>query len=157
MASSEAISHRNVQVLAKEPTFALPQHYIQANQEPTVLLDGTNCLPGIPVVDMGHLIMGEAKKFELERLHSICKEWGVFQLVNHGVSSLLVEKVKSEIEAFFELSLEEKMRYKLRPGDFEGYGQTPVHSADEKVDWSDRHVYFTKHFFETMPRSHRII
>ncbi|KAK3001875.1 hypothetical protein RJ639_020581 [Escallonia herrerae] len=143
MASSKAISHGNVQVLAKEITFALPQQYIQANQEPTVLLDGTNCLPAVPVVDMRHLIMGEAEKFELERLHSICKEWGVFQLVNHGISSLLVEKVKSEIERFFKLSLEEKMRYKQRPGDFEGYGQTPVHSADEKVDWSDKFLMIT--------------
>ncbi|KAK3011300.1 hypothetical protein RJ639_011475 [Escallonia herrerae] len=144
MASSKAISHGNVQVLAKEITFALPQQYIQANQEPTVLLDGTNCLPAVPVVDMRHLIMGEAEKFELERLHSICKEWGVFQLVNHGISSLLVEKVKSEIERFFKLSLEEKMRYKQRPGDFESYGQTPVHSADEKVDWEAMESYISE-------------
>ncbi|KAJ0081051.1 hypothetical protein Patl1_10238 [Pistacia atlantica] len=33
---------------------------------------------------------------ELDKLHLACKEWGFFQLINHGVSSSLVQKVKIE-------------------------------------------------------------
>ncbi|KAK2993899.1 hypothetical protein RJ640_012773 [Escallonia rubra] len=137
MAYSKPLSHGSVQELAKEPMFVVPQRFVQENQEPSITLDATSS-PAIPVVDMQHLTMGEAKDTELERLHSICKEWGIFQLVNHGVSSSLVEKVKYQIEQFYKLPLEKKMRYKLRPGDVEGYGQTIVHSADQKVDWADR-------------------
>lgn len=61
----------------------------------------------------------------------------VSQLVNHGVSSSLLEKLKYEIEEFFKLPLEEKMKYKIRPGDFEGYG-TIVRSEDQKLDWGDK-------------------
>jgi isopenicillin N synthase-like dioxygenase len=59
------------------------------------------------------------------------------QLVNHGVSSSLLEKLNHEIEEFFKLPLEEKMKFKVRPGDAEGYG-TIVRSDDQKLDWGDR-------------------
>ncbi|KAE8673325.1 putative 2-oxoglutarate/Fe(II)-dependent dioxygenase [Hibiscus syriacus] len=59
---------------------------------------------------------------ELEKLHSTCRHWGFFQLVNHGVNSWILEKVKQEIEVFYKLPLEEKMKFKIREGDTEGYG-----------------------------------
>lgn len=62
----------------------------------------------------------------------------VLQLVNHGVDSSLVEKLKYEIQEFYKLPLEERLKYKVNEGDFEGYGQTIIHSEDQKVDWADR-------------------
>ena len=59
-------------------------------------------------------------------------------MVNHGVSSSLVEKLKYEIQGFYKLSLAEKMRYKIRSGEVEGYRQTILNSKDQKVDWADR-------------------
>ncbi|KAK2993897.1 hypothetical protein RJ640_012771 [Escallonia rubra] len=133
-------SYGIVQELAKEPIPTIPQQYVQENQEPAMPTDGdgTSSLPTMPVVDLNRLILRETKDSELERLHSVCKEWGMFQLVNHGVSISLVEKLKSEINNFYKSPLEERTRYKIRPGDFEGYGQTILHSADQKVDWADR-------------------
>lgn len=61
--------------------------------------------------------------------------------MNHGVSSTLLEKMKFEIEEFFKLPLEEKMKYKVRPGDVEGYG-TIVRCKDQKLDWGDRFYMF---------------
>ncbi|KAB1221459.1 Protein SRG1 [Morella rubra] len=90
---------------------------------------------------MEKLIFGEATDIELGKLHSACKAWGFFQLVNHGVSSTLLEKMKFEIEEFFKLPLEEKMKYKVRPGDVEGYG-TIVRCKDQKLDWGDRFYMF---------------
>uniref|UniRef100_A0A2N9E7N2 Fe2OG dioxygenase domain-containing protein n=1 Tax=Fagus sylvatica TaxID=28930 RepID=A0A2N9E7N2_FAGSY len=115
---------------------AVPQKYIRPDQEPPAFSDG-NPLPNVPTIDMKKLVLGEAIDLELEKLHSTCKEWGLFQLVNHGVSSSLLEKLKYEIEEFFKLPLEEKMKYKIRPGDFEGYG-TIVRSEDQKLDWGDK-------------------
>lgn len=57
--------------------------------------------------------------------------------MNHGVSSSLLEKLNHEIEEFFKLPLEEKMKFKVRPGDVEGYG-TIVRSDDQRLDWGDR-------------------
>ena len=61
----------------------------------------------------------------------------VIQLANHGVSSSLLEKLKHEIEEFFMLPSEEKMKYKARPGDVEGYG-TIIRCNDQTLDWGDR-------------------
>ena len=39
----------------------------------------------------------------------------IAQLVNHGVSSSFMEKLKSEIGEFYKLPLEERMKYKMMP------------------------------------------
>ncbi|KAK3011296.1 hypothetical protein RJ639_011471 [Escallonia herrerae] len=153
-----------VQELAQEPISNIPQQYVQENQEPAMPTDGdgASSLPTMPVVDLNRLIERETKDSELERLHTVCKEWGMFQLVNHGVSISLVEKLKSEIKNFYESPLEERTRYKIRPGDFEGYGQTILHSADQKVDWADRFYMMTNpihrrkpHLMPELPSSFR--
>ena len=59
------------------------------------------------------------------------------QLVNHGISSSLLEKLNHEVEGFFKLPLEEKMKFKIRPGDVQGYG-TVVRSDSQRLDWGDR-------------------
>lgn len=70
------------------------------------------------------------------------------QLVEHGISPLVLKTLKDEVEGFFMLPLEEKMKYKIRPGDVEGYG-TVIRSKDKTLDWGDRL------FFKTNPRSKR--
>ena len=59
------------------------------------------------------------------------------QLINHGVSSTLVEKVKLEIEELFKLPMEEKKKYWQEPGDIQGFGQLFVVSEEQKLDWAD--------------------
>ncbi|KAL5137178.1 Protein SRG1 [Glycine soja] len=59
---------------------------------------------------------------ELDKLFTACKDWGFFQVANHGVSSQQREKLKLEIEKFFKLPIEEKKKYQIRAGDVQGYG-----------------------------------
>ncbi|KAI8000756.1 Codeine O-demethylase [Camellia lanceoleosa] len=131
-------SSLTIQELAKEPMLVIPERYVRLDNQPCSILSEDATFQTIPTVDMQQLLMGESTDFQLDKLHSICKEWGIFQLVNHGVSPLLVEKVKYEIEEFYKLPLEEKMKYKIQPGDVEGYGQTLLMQDDEKLDWADR-------------------
>ncbi|GMY37806.1 protein SRG1 [Fagus crenata] len=91
----------------KEPMIAVPQKYIRPYQEPPAFSDGNPFSSTVPTIDMKQLVLEEDIDLELEKLHSTCKEWGLFQLVNHGVSSSLLEKLKHEIEEFFKLPLEE--------------------------------------------------
>ncbi|XAR66639.1 Codeine 3-O-demethylase [Bertholletia excelsa] len=140
--AASSASSLSLQELVKEPIPYIPHHYLHPSGEPP--LDSQNCpLPSIPVIDLQQLLVGEATDFELEKLHDSCKEWGIFQLVNHGVSSSLVDKLKSDIVEFYKLPLEEKMRYKLRPGEVEGYGQTIIVEEGQKVDWADRFYMLT--------------
>ena len=61
----------------------------------------------------------------------------LFQLVNHGVSSSLVEKTKTEIQNIFNLPLEEKKKYWQNSEEVEGFGQAFVVSEEQKLDWND--------------------
>ncbi|CAK7357435.1 unnamed protein product [Dovyalis caffra] len=145
-----------IQELIKEPIVSVPQQYVRLDQkEPTC----TDPLPTLPTVDLNLLVSSDGTSLELEKLHSTCKEWGFFQLVNHGVSSSLMDKLKHEIEEFYNLPLEEKMKYMVRPDDLEGYGKARL---EEKLDWEDRFAMITNpiqnrkpHLFPELPPSLR--
>lgn len=61
----------------------------------------------------------------------------LLQLINHGVCDELIEKMKSNVEEFFQLPLEEKMAYAQLPNSLEGFGQAFVVSEEQKLDWGD--------------------
>ncbi|KAG7034678.1 Codeine O-demethylase, partial [Cucurbita argyrosperma subsp. argyrosperma] len=119
----------------------IPQNFIRLDQEPSST-SHPSTFPAPPTIDMSRLLSPQHSRSELLNLHSACKQWGLFQLVNHGVSSSLLEEVKSEIEGFFELPLDEKMKFCMKAGEFEGYG-TVVRSMDQKLDWGDRFYMIT--------------
>lgn len=80
------------------------------------------------------------------------------QLINHGVRSSLLEKVKVEIEEFMKMPKEEKNKYWQEEGDMEGFGQLFVVSEDQKLDWSDLFFMLTlpahlrkPHLFPNLP------
>lgn len=70
--------------------------------------------------------------------------------MNHGVSPTLLEKLKHEIEEFFKLPLEEKMKYQVRPGEVEGYGPV-VNTKNQKLDWGDRVYMITNPIHRRKP------
>ncbi|CAN1189336.1 Protein SRG1 [Linum perenne] len=77
---------------------------------------------------------------ELAKLHSACKDWGFFQLVNHVVCSTVVDNMKKQVEEFFNLPMEIKKKFWQSPGELEGFGQAFVVSEEQKLDWAD--VFF---------------
>ncbi|XP_038706854.1 codeine O-demethylase-like [Tripterygium wilfordii] len=150
----------SVQELIKEPLMLIPQQFIRlGDQGPSkpILFDHSNLLPTPPILDMKQLESGYE---ELHKLHSACKDWGFFQVVNHGVSCSLMEKLRNEIEEFYKLPIEEKVKYKTRPGDVEGYGR--MTRREGKLDWADRLSMITNpltkrkpHLFPELPSSLR--
>nr|KYP57140.1 Protein SRG1 [Cajanus cajan] len=97
------------------------------------------------------LLSVESGSSELTKLHLACKEWGFFQLINHGVSSSLVEKVKLEIQEFFKLPMSEKKFFWQSPQYMEGFGQAFVVSDDQKLDWADMFYMTTLPTHSRMP------
>ncbi|XP_027086698.2 oxoglutarate-dependent flavonoid 7-O-demethylase 1-like [Coffea arabica] len=116
-----------VQELAKKNPFSVPTRYIRPDKDQYSTISNSSAV--------------EVSDLELQKLHSTCKEWGFFhncqQLINHGVSSSLVEKLKSEVQNFFNLPMVEKNKYGQEPGDVEGYGQAFVKLEEQKLDWAD--------------------
>ncbi|KAG2689154.1 hypothetical protein I3843_09G125800 [Carya illinoinensis] len=127
-----------VQELAKSTASTVPPRYLRPDQDPPFISDST-ALPQLPVIDMHLLFSPEFMDSELQKLDFASKEWGFFQLINHGVSSSLLEKVKSGVQELFNMEMEEKKKYWQGEGDgeVEGFGQTFVLSEEQKLDWSD--------------------
>ncbi|KAF8413630.1 hypothetical protein HHK36_001622 [Tetracentron sinense] len=150
-----------VQELAKEPMNTVPLRYVRPDQDPPFLSD-TTLPPQVPIIDMQRLVSANIMDFELASLHSACKDWGFFPLVNHGVSSSLMEKLKLEIQEIFGLPMEEKKKYWQTPGELEGYGQAFVVSEEQKLDWADMFYITTlpvhlrkPHLYPKLPLSFR--
>ncbi|KAK6234234.1 hypothetical protein QUC31_006640, partial [Theobroma cacao] len=80
----------------------------------------------------------ERRKLDLAR-----KEWGFFQITNHGVADEVLHKMKSAVAAFFALPLEEKKKYAMAENDLHGCGQGCVVSEQQKLDWCDMMALMT--------------
>ncbi|KAL6283360.1 hypothetical protein ACE6H2_014289 [Prunus campanulata] len=155
----------SVQELAKKPIITIPPRYIQPHhhhhQQDQLIF---NSDAEIPFIDMHKLLSQDSidSESELAKLHFACKEWGFFQLVNHGVCSSLMEKIKTEVQDFFNLPMEEKKKFWQHPGDLEGFGQIFVVSEDQKLDWADLFYMTTlpvqirrPHLFPNLPSPFR--
>ncbi|KAG6696065.1 hypothetical protein I3842_09G128500 [Carya illinoinensis] len=130
-----------VQDLAKEKMTTIPPRYVRSHQDLPLISNTSSLLPQFPVIDL-QIILSNNDDFstshsELDKLHLASQEWGFFQLINHGVSSSLLEDVKSGIQEFFELPMEEKKKYWQQGGDIEGFGHAFVFSEEQKLDWAD--------------------
>lgn len=71
----------SVQELAKNTNTTIPQSYILENQDP-LTKKNPPFFPIPPTIDMKQLTSLEASNSELQKLHSACKEWGLFQVLS---------------------------------------------------------------------------
>ncbi|XP_071693828.1 protein SRG1-like [Rutidosis leptorrhynchoides] len=127
----------SVQEVAKEPLVEVPIRYVRPDQDPPFISRLSSTLSEVPIIDMQRLLSEESANYELVKLHLACKDWGFFQMINHGVSCSLLEKLKEEIQDFFKLPMEDKKKIWQVPGDLQGYGQAFVQSEEQKLDWAD--------------------
>ncbi|KAH0717744.1 hypothetical protein KY285_013775 [Solanum tuberosum] len=127
----------SVQELAKKKLVTIPSRYVRDDQDRSI---ATSNYKQVPVIDMQRLINSndhDSMNLELNKLHFAAKDWGFFQLINHGVSCSVVEKMKHETQKFFDLPLEEKKKFEQPSGDTDGFGQLFVVSDEQKLDWAD--------------------
>ncbi|XP_021806596.1 1-aminocyclopropane-1-carboxylate oxidase [Prunus avium] len=83
----------------------------------------------IPVIDFSKL-GGEERAQTLAQLANGCEEWGFFQLVNHGISDELLERVKKVSSECFKLEREEEFKKSALVKSLNG-------QKLENVDWED--------------------
>ncbi|KAK7401544.1 hypothetical protein VNO78_13105 [Psophocarpus tetragonolobus] len=133
-----SISVPSVQELALQGPDKVPERYIR-DEDGDGIIGTYPSDPNlhVPFIDMDKLVNADTQQEELQKLHLACKDWGVFQLVNHGVSTTTLKNMGNQVQRFFELPLQEKKRCAQRAGSLEGYGQAFVTSEDQKLDWND--------------------
>ncbi|KAG6482006.1 jasmonate-induced oxygenase 1-like [Zingiber officinale] len=124
-----------VQTLAGGDT--IPDRYVKPPSErPDLTATTAGLANGVPVIDFASLAAGGAT----EAVQAACRDWGFFQLVNHGIGSAAA--ARRVWRDFFALPMEEKQRYANSPATFEGYGSRLGVTKGALLDWGD---YFFLH------------
>ncbi|KAG6697412.1 hypothetical protein I3842_09G197300 [Carya illinoinensis] len=125
----------NAQEMMRSDPFQVPERYARNHDDMQSDTVQPHLSFEIPVLDLSLLSKGDAE--ELKRLDLACKDWGFFQVINHGVASEVLQNTKDVTAEFFDLPLEEKNRYSMPSDDIQGYGHAYVVSEEQTLDWSD--------------------
>lgn len=136
-----SIPERYIKPPAQRPSFhviGLPQ----AEAEAEVSSNGD---ANIPIIDLSGLESEDSvsRAATLSRVSESCREWGFFQVVNHGVSPQLMDKALETWRDFFHLPAETKQLYANSPKTYEGYGSRLGVEKGAILDWSD---YYFLHY-----------
>ncbi|KAL3504267.1 hypothetical protein ACH5RR_034108 [Cinchona calisaya] len=90
----------------------------------------------IPVIDFSKL-NGEERAKIMAQIANGCEEWGFFQLVNHGISEELLEKVKKVASGCYKLEREEGFKNSKTVKMLDELVEKNSNERLENVDWED--------------------
>uniref|UniRef100_A0ACD5XLY7 Uncharacterized protein n=1 Tax=Avena sativa TaxID=4498 RepID=A0ACD5XLY7_AVESA len=97
-----------------------------------------------PIIDMG-LLDGEERPAVMELLHDACQNWGFFQVLEHGISTELMDEVERLTKAHYKRAREQRFlefaSKALLPEEEGGTGKQA-----ENLDWES--TFFVRHLPE---------
>ena len=94
----------------------------------------------VPLIDLAPILSSNnvsAIEFEglVKEVGNACKDWGFFQVINHGVPMEKLQKIDDASRKFFAQSLEEKRKVRRNEKEVTGYFDTE-HTKDVR-DWKE--------------------
>uniref|UniRef100_A0A0C9QXY6 TSA: Wollemia nobilis Ref_Wollemi_Transcript_492_1203 transcribed RNA sequence n=1 Tax=Wollemia nobilis TaxID=56998 RepID=A0A0C9QXY6_9CONI len=104
---------------------------VQGNDRP---LSQDGLFEELPLIDMS-----QPEQEIRHKISAALQEWGFFQVVNHGIPVNVVENARRVARQFFELPVEEKMKWARDEGkndQIAGYGRTDGFRG-QHTDWMD--------------------
>lgn len=120
--------------MAEVPELYLwPQENQQAAIEESIGID-------IPVIDLQHhgeLSRASVNGSVIEQVRVAYEDFGVFQIVNHGVSQHLLERIENQAQRLFSLPLDQKIKARRSPDGVTGYGMARISTFFDKLMWSE--------------------
>ncbi|KAL3648795.1 hypothetical protein CASFOL_005198 [Castilleja foliolosa] len=87
--------------------FARPSNELTTNGKSTQEIQ-------IPVIDLSDILKPEGRKRIVEDVKDASETWGFFQVVNHGISTAVLDGMIEGIKKFNEQDVEEKKKYYTR-------------------------------------------
>lgn len=86
--------------------------FIQATDQRPKLNPTNPVADEIPIIDLSVLSSPDETRKVVSEIGHACKNWGFFQVINHGVPLELARKIEEVAKTFFELPAEEKKKVK---------------------------------------------
>ncbi|KAJ6690160.1 hypothetical protein OIU85_006440 [Salix viminalis] len=131
-----------VQSLSDSGIPLIPDRYVKPPLERPSINSTTLVDVNIPVIDLVGL-NGDDRATILDQVSVACREWGFFQVINHGVSHQLMDGAREGWRQFFHSPMEVKQAYANTPKTYEGYGSRLGVEKGAILDWSD---YYFLHY-----------
>ncbi|KDP44756.1 hypothetical protein JCGZ_01256 [Jatropha curcas] len=134
-----------VQSLSDSCPPEIPSRYIKPPQDRPLVNSFSPCDVNIPIIDLVGLYGDDCnlKASILNQVSMACRDWGFFQVINHGVEEELMDKSRQVWRDFFHLPMEVKQEYANTPKTYEGYGSRLGIEKGAILDWSD---YYFLHY-----------
>jgi isopenicillin N synthase-like dioxygenase len=130
-----------VQSLSDSGVPVIPDRYVKPPTErPSINSDIAASDVNIPIIDLQGLLYGDDHNLRttiLAQISDACRNWGFFQIVNHGISPQLLDRAREVWREFFHLPSEIKQSYANSPKTYEGYGSRLGVEKGAILDWSD--------------------
>lgn len=107
------------------PTSAMEEKAIRSNfirdedERPKVAHDVFS--DDIPVISLDGMDDGAQREGICKKIVEACQEWGLFQVVDHGIDAQLISDMSRLCKEFFLLPPEEKFKYDMSGGKKGGF------------------------------------
>ncbi|GFP95266.1 naringenin 2-oxoglutarate 3-dioxygenase [Phtheirospermum japonicum] len=98
----------------------------------------------IPVISLAGINEPGGKRAEICReIISACEEWGVFQVLDHGIDAKLIDSMSRLAREFFALPAHEKLRFDMSGGKKGGFIVSSHLQGEVVQDWREIVTYFS--------------
>ncbi|XWS65164.1 hypothetical protein CRYUN_Cryun05aG0068400 [Craigia yunnanensis] len=113
----------------------IPTEFIRPEEEQPAITTFHGPVPEIPVIDLNDHDQDNV----IRLIANASRDWGIFQVVNHGIPFDLIERLQQVGKEFFDLPQEEKEVYGKPAGaqTIEGYGSKLAKDLQGKKNWAD--------------------
>ncbi|XP_023545782.1 gibberellin 3-beta-dioxygenase 1-like isoform X1 [Cucurbita pepo subsp. pepo] len=109
---------------------AVPESHVWSHSDESSQKIESAKLVSIPVVDFNDDNV-------LELIGKACEEWGMFQLINHGVPKTLTAETEEVVRCLFALPQSQKMKTLNVPGTVSGYCMARLTKHHDKMMWHE--------------------
>ncbi|XP_057795864.1 flavonol synthase/flavanone 3-hydroxylase-like [Salvia miltiorrhiza] len=126
-----------VQSIASQSKLAniIPSQFIRPEDEQPAATTLHGVVLEVPVIDLGG---GDIDDKTRRLISEASSDWGIFQVVNHGIPDEVIAKLQRVGREFFELPEEEKELIAKTPDSgIQGYGTSLQKEVEAKKGWVD--------------------
>ncbi|KAE9606636.1 hypothetical protein Lal_00026393 [Lupinus albus] len=98
----------------------------------------------IPVISLTGIDEVNGRREDIcKKIVEACEEWGIFQIVDHGVDMKLISEMTRFAKEFFDLPSEEKLRFDMSGGKKGGFIVSSHLQGEQVRDWREIVTYFS--------------
>ncbi|TXG59787.1 hypothetical protein EZV62_014360 [Acer yangbiense] len=98
----------------------------------------------IPVISLAGIDEVDGRRAEIcKKIVEACEDWGVFQVIDHGVDTKLISDMTRLAREFFALPPEDKLRFDMSGGKKGGFIVSSHLQGEAVQDWREIVTYFS--------------